>query len=544
MRSIYFLTILMWYLLMANTTFCFTKYDTLRGSNGSGRSWWDVQHYDLKVVLDTSSRSISGMCSIGLIIDGKSRDSMQIDLQHPMVVDEVAIDGQSVGHSLKVTRDSNVVWLVYPFSRWGRGEKHIVTLKYHGVPRAAVRPPWDGGFTWTRDSLGALWMAVSCQGLGASVWWPCKDAQWDEPDSGMDLRFSFLQPNIPLMVVSNGRRVAEQDGSYHYRVSNPINNYDATFYVGDYIHWHDSLMGEKGKLDIDYYVLRYNETRAREHFKVVKPMLHCFEYWLGPYPFYEDGYKLVEAPYLGMEHQSAIAYGNKYVMGYKGLDRTGTGVGLNFDYIIVHETGHEWFGNSITAKDIADNWIQEGFTTYAECLFVDCLLGKDKAYEYCIGEWSNVDNDKPMIGPYGVNEEGSNDIYDKGAAILHMIRVLTNDDSKFRAMLRGLSKQFYHQTVSTEEVEAFISNACGLDLRSFFNQYLRNTEVPKVEYYINAQILYYRFNNVVNGFSLPITVKGTKVDKRLIVNGKWQNIPWKGGYNVSFVPDMLFGLGR
>ncbi|NDC41078.1 MAG: M1 family peptidase, partial [Chitinophagia bacterium] len=309
------------------------------------------------------------------------------------------------------------------------------------------------GISWTHDSLGNPWIAVSCQGLGASAWWPCKDAQWDEPEMGMDMQFTVKgKPgggsSRPFQLVSNGRSVGQLPdaaGVWHWAVKNPINNYDVTFYAGDYVHWHDTLMGEKGKLDLDFWVLRANEQRARRQFAVVKPMLHCFEYWMGPYPFYEDGYKLVEAPYLGMEHQSAVAYGNKYQMGYEGFDRTGTGVGMNFDYIIVHESGHEWFGNNITAKDVADNWIQEGITTYSESLFEECLTNRETALVYTIGEWHDISNGRPLIGEYGVNNEGSRDIYDKGAAIMHMIREMTGNDDTFRNMLRGLTRSFYHK---------------------------------------------------------------------------------------------------
>jgi aminopeptidase N len=288
-------------------------------------------------------------------------------------------------------------------------------------------------------------------------------------------------------------------------------------------------MGEKGRLDLDFWALRYNEARARKQFAMVKDMLHCFEYWMGPYPFYEDGYKLVEAPYLGMEHQSAVAYGNKYQMGYLGRDRSGTGIGMLFDFIIVHESGHEWFGNNVTARDIADMWIHEGITTYAESLYAEWLFGKEKGLEYDLGAWSHIRNDKPIIGDYGVNNEGSGDMYNKGAAIMHMIRMMTNDDEKFRQMLRGLGKEFYHQTVTTGQVEDYISLHTGLELKAFFNQYLRTTNIPHLEYEIKNNRFYYRFTNIVNGFSMPV---------KIFLGGKWyiysptaewQSDTWPGG---------------
>jgi aminopeptidase N len=538
----------MWYLLSANTTFAYTHADTLRGSNGRGRAWWDIQHYDLDVHFDTLNKSIRGRVTISFNVSQQPTDSMQIDLQEPMIIDSVIVGERKPqgkqsydGHEMAFTKEGNVWWITGGFTNWRAGDHRQIIVCYHGAPRIAVRAPWDGGFTWTTDSTGKLWAAVSCQGLGASVWWPCKDAQFDEPDSGMDIRL-----HIPAnySAVSNGRLVdtsidrADGYKAWHWQVKNPINNYDATFYIGDYMQWHDTLAGEKGKLDLDFWVLRYNEARARKQFAVVKSMIHCFEYWMGPYPFYEDGYKLVDAPYLGMEHQSAVAYGNNYQMGYLGYDRTGTMYGLSFDYIIVHESGHEWFGNSITSKDIADMWVHEGITTYSESLFTECLLGKEKAMKYSRGERRNIQNDKPIIGSYGVNEEGSEDMYDKGATMLYMIRLMTNDDEKFRMMLRGLSSQFYHQTVTTKQIEDYIAAHTGLDLTAFFNQYLRTSYIPTLEYFIKDGELSYRFTNIVAGFTLPVMVTGS--DKETVVkpSSGWQHIKWASAY-AKFSPDLL-----
>jgi aminopeptidase N len=542
-----FILFAMWYLLSANTTFAYTHADTLRGSDGRGRDWWNVLKYYLDVAFDTSSKSISGSVIIDFRIARQMPgDSMQIDLQEPLVIDSVfqRYGGTTILQPLVFKREGNAYWVydtLFRFHNWQYTERRSIKIFYHGKPREAVNPPWDGGVSWKHDSMGRQWIAVSCQGLGASAWWPCKDAQWDEPDWGMDMHFS-MQGNY--QVVSNGRlkkTYMEPNGKgYDWHVENPINNYDATFYIGDYVHWQDTLMGEKGKLDLDFWVLKYNEERARNEFAVVKQMIHCYEYWLGPYPFYEDGYKLVEAPYLGMEHQSAIAYGNKFQMGYLGTDRSTSGLGMNFDYIIIHESGHEWFGNSVTAKDIADNWIHEGITTYSESLFAECLLGKEDGQKYCKGEWHNILNNRPIIGDYGVNKEGSPDMYDKGAAIMYMIRTMTNNDEKFRQMLRGLSKEFYHKNVTTNEVETFIAKKTGLNLTGFFNQYLRTADIPELEYYLKNDTLSYRFNNVVEGFTMPLTIKGRK-KKTATINpsAAWQRTEWTGGYNVKFPDDFL-----
>lgn len=550
MKKAAFVVLAMWYLLQANTTFAFTHADTLRGGNGPGRSWWDVRKYDLTVQFDTLNQRITGLCEISFQVLGHAVDSMQVDLQEPMEAKEayMEVEGKNNRVPVILSREGNVCWLHHRFSQLAVGTRATIVIAYSGKPRAAVNPPWDGGFSWKKDSTGKAWIAVSCQGLGASVWWPCKDAQWDEPDEGVDIHLIVPEG---MAAISNGRFKGSKQANiadagdaryeqWNWSVVNPINNYDVSFYLGDYVHWHDTLLGEKGILDLDFWVLRQNEAKARKQFAVVKPMIHCFEYWMGPYPFYEDGYKLVDAPYLGMEHQGAVAYGNGYKMGYMGYDRTFTGIGMNFDYIIIHESGHEWFGNNVTAKDIADNWIHEGITTYSESLFAECLLGKEKAQRYCRGEWRNSQNDKPIIGPYGVNEEGSGDMYDKGAAMMYMIRQLANDDEKFRQMLRGLGQNFYHKTVTTQEVEAYIAAQTGLDLKAFFDQYLRQANLPVLEYYIKRKKLNYRFVNTVPGFTLPITVSAKDLSVVLNPTSEWQTIKWKKGFNVTFSKDFFF----
>lgn len=540
MNKIAFLMI-MWYSLIASTTFAFDRQDSMRGSNGSGRSWWDVQHYALNITFDTSTKSIHGSNVITAKIIAAPTDSLQLDLQELLFLDSVVMDGKH----LNFAKEGNVWWIKHAFSEMDIADRLQFTAYWHGKPRMAKNPPWDGGFIWTKDSLGNPWIAVACQGLGASSWWACKDYQGDEPDSGMVI--SLSEAGNALSKISNGQlseHVEIQIGDTmfsdaRWTITNPINTYNATFYIGEYMSWIDTLMGEKGKLDLSFYALRYNEAKARKQFAVTKQMLHCFEYWLGPYPFYEDGYKLVEAPYLGMEHQSAVAYGNEYKMGYRGIDRSGTGVGLLFDFIIIHESGHEWFGNNITAQDVADNWLHEGFTTYTETLFAECAFGKEKAYAYTRGQWKGIRNDKPVIGNYGVQDDGSSDKYDKGAAVVHMIRTIMNDDEKFRQLLRGLNKDFYHQAVSSAAVEAYINKFANYNFTPLFNQYLRNTDIPEFEYYIKKKKLFFRFKNVVNNFSLPITITGA--EKTTIINptASWQSIKWNGGYGFECSKDFL-----
>ncbi|MGZ5189709.1 MAG: M1 family metallopeptidase, partial [Flavisolibacter sp.] len=383
-----------------------------------------------------------------------------------------------------------------------------------GKPREAVMPPWDGGWIWKKDKQGNQWMSVACQGLGASVWYPCKDHQSDEPDRGARLT---INTTSDLVAVGNGRLKNKlQNGevtAWTWEVTSPINSYNIIPYIGKYENWSDTLQGEKGKLDLNYWVLEADLDKAKKQFEQVKPTLRAFEYWFGPYPFYEDGYQLIQSPHLGMEHQSAVAYGNEFMNGYLGKDLSGTGWGLKWDYIIVHETGHEWFANNITTMDIADMWVHEGFTDYSETLFVEYYYGKEAGNEYVQGLREQIANDQPIIGPYGVNQEGSGDMYYKGANLIHTVRQVINDDSKFRQILRDMNKEFYHQAVTTKQVENFISQKSGKDLSKVFDQYLRSIKIPVLELKAEEDKLKYKWTNVVKGFNMPVR----------LTNGQWIN---------------------
>jgi aminopeptidase N len=486
----------------------FTHQDTLRGTIGPERSWWNVLHYDITIDPDYTAKSISGKTVIEYkVVQENHSDYMQIDLQQPLKIDELFYDGKMyINYPAKPYYNEGNVWHI-PLPKAALNSIHTIGIVYHGNPRIAVNPPWDGGWIFTKDELGRPWMTVACQGLGASVWYPCKDHQSDEPDSGATLHITAADT---LVAVGNGRLTGKKDNNngtttWTWNVINPINNYDIVPYIGKYVNFTDTMMGEKGKLDLSYWVLDYNLEKAKEQFgKNVKPMLHCFEYWLGPYPFYEDSYKLVESSHLGMEHQSAVAYGNHYMNGYLGRDLSGSGWGLKWDYIIVHESGHEWFGNNITSNDLADMWVHEGITDYTETLFVECQYGKEAADEYTQGLRRTIRNDRPIIGPYGVNQEGSGDMYNKGNNLMHTIRQVINDDELFRKILRGLTQTFYHKTVDSKDIEAYISKESGKDLSKIFDQYLRTTKIPVLEYKINGGMLSYHWANCVDGFNMPV----------------------------------------
>ena len=488
--------------------------DVLRGSLNENRDWFDIKRYVIDVTPNYEAKSIVGIVSWKALAVKPSKQ-IQIDLQTPMVIDSILL-WPNVNDSvnairLEFTRSNNIA-IAQIEKQIPKGKQFGLTIFYHGVPKEAIRPPWDGGWIWKKDSNGQPWMSVACQGLGASVWYPCKDHQSDEPEEGAQLTIQ-VPKDKNLIAIGNGRKVAEtnmvninNNNRFSWQVTNPINSYNIIPYIGDYVGWKETYKGLKGKLDISYWVLRSDSAKAVEQFKQVTKMLEAFEYWFGPYPFYEDGFQMVQSPHLGMEHQSAIAYGNQFKNGYLGRDLSGTGWGLKWDFIIVHESGHEWFANNITTKDIADMWVHEGFTNYSETLFTEYFYGKKAGDEYNYGIRKGIKNDIPIIGPYGVNQEGSGDMYPKGANLIHTIRHAINNDSLFRNILMGLNTQFYHQTVTTQQVENYISVRAGFGFQKVFDQYLRTIQIPVFSYSYNEKekILTYQYKNCVTGFNLPL----------------------------------------
>jgi aminopeptidase N len=531
----------------------FTHADTLRGSLNENRDWWDVLRYDIEVKPDYESKTIEGKCNITFKVKKKGK-KMQIDFQEPMLINEpivfyglidsahkdnkVAAPQYIAANEFRRIEQSYIIDVPEEFT-W-KDRNYTVEFKFTGKPKEAKNPPWDGGWIWKKDSLNRPWMSVAVQGLGASAWYPCKDYQGDEPDSGASL--TIIVPDT-LVAVGNGRLKAEslipnsQLRSFTWEVKNPINNYNIVPYIGKYVNWSDTLSTTlysgfdpfestenppfQRTFKLDFWVLDYNLEKAKRQFEQVKPMLRCFQYWFGPYPFYEDGYKLVDAPHLGMEHQSAVAYGNGYKNGYRGRDLSGTGWGLKWDFIIVHESGHEWFANNITTKDIADMWVHEGFTNYSETLYTEWLFGKQAGDEYNFGIRRNIRNDIPIIGQYGVNNEGSGDMYYKAGNMIHIIRKVINNDDKFRQVLRGLNATFWHQTVTTKQIENYINKESGIDFQKTFDQYLRTTQIPQLEFKFSKdkKTVSYRWTNCVDGFDLPLVIN----NKRYNPTTKWNS---------------------
>lgn len=493
------------------------KHDSLRGSITESRAWWDVTYYHLDIKVDPKTKTIAGKNTIHYTVI-KDHDIMQIDLQKPMRINKVMQDDKilavkSIGNAHFITLEKEQAVT----------SKNKIEVYYDGKPTEAINPPWDGGISWKKDENNKHFIASSCQVLGASVWWPNKDHLYDEVDS------LLVSVNVPsqLMNVSNGKlrdvqRNLDLTTTYHWFVSEPINNYNVAINIGNYVNFGDTYEGEKGKLKLDYYVLKDNLKKAQKQFTDVPRLLKAFEHWFGPYPFYDDSYKVVETPYLGMEHQSAIAYGNKYKNGYLGSDVSLSGWGSKFDYILIHESGHEWFGNSITNKDVADMWIHEGFTAYSESLFVDYHYGKKAASEYVIGTRSSIVYDAPIIGKYDVNKQGSDDMYFKGSNMLHTLRQLINDDEKWREILRGINKEFYHTTVTTAEIEGYLNSKTTIDLSLFFDQYLRNINIPTLEYSFIKGNLKYRYTNTIANYAIPLRIFANNQEIWITPSTTWQ----------------------
>ena len=497
-----------------------TRQEMLRGTVTPEREWWDVLHYDLKVQFFPETRRLKGSNEI-TFKTLKAGNKMQIDLQPPLAITKVT-HGDS---QLKFEREGNVYWVSFERDV-PKGVEDKIEVFYEGVPTASKNPPWVGGITWGRDDLGDNFINTTCEGIGASIWWPNKDHGSDEPDRGMNITVTVPEN---LTAVSNGRLkktdhdVAGKTRTFHWEVVNPINNYGVNINIGNYVNLSEKYRGLGGALDIDYWVLPHQKDSAMKQFKEVPRMLEAFEHWFGKYPFYEDSYKLVTVSYPGMEHQSSVTYGNWFRNGYLQRDGSGTGVGFKFDFIIVHESAHEWFGNNISMKDAADMWIHEGFANYAESLFVEYYFGKKDAEDYVVGNRRLIRNDRPIIGTYGANREGSGDMYPKGGNMLHTIRHIINDDAKWLSILRGLNADFWHQTVTTQQIESYISNKAGIDLSKVFDQYLRTTKIPLLKYQTNGKTVAFRYERVVEGFAMPIRVRINGKEVSLTPNAATQS---------------------
>ncbi|MCL8537116.1 M1 family metallopeptidase [Chryseobacterium gallinarum] len=514
-----------------------TREDSLVGSVTPEKAWWDLLHYDITVKPDYPTKTLTGNNKIKYkTLSGGNSKMMQIDLVKPLTIDSAFQDNKKLTFHNK----DNIWYISLP--KHSKSKSYELNIYYSGKPVESVSPPWDGGMVWAKDSLNRPWISVACQYKGASLWYPCKNMLYDEPDEGASI--SIIVP-ADMTAVGNGRWVgkklsSDRTAKYTWKVVNPINHYGISFYAGNYVNISQTYQGRKGKLDMSYWILDYNRQKALDHMipEAVQTM-KSLERWFGPYPFYEDGFKIVEATYIGMEHQSAIAYGNNYTKGtFKGKDISKTGWGKKTDRLIVHETAHEWFGNSITASDIADRWIQEGFAGLAEELVIADLCGRKAGEEFLVARYKGIDNEKPIIGRYGINEDSSSDNYIKGWAVIHMIKTIMNDDEKFRKILQGVTASFYHKVTSTQEIEDYIITKSGMNFKPLFNQYLRTTQIPELEYSIKNNELRYRFTNCIDGFFMPVKIDGS--DDWLFPTVSWQTFQLKNNNITEINTDPNF----
>jgi aminopeptidase N len=517
----------------------YTHADSLKGKVTKEREWWNVLHYELRASFNEKDSSVSGFNKTTYKVLFPLQ-VMHIDLREPMILDSAIQNNKKCNWK----KDGDA-YFINLSSEQKVNEQNQITFYFHGKPKAAKLPPWDGGLIWKKDKNDNPWISIACQGMAGSVWFPNKDHMYDEPDS---VSFFITAPKN-LVAVAGGKlrsTIENKNGTktWNWAVVNPINNYSIIPYIGKYVNFKDTLNGEGGVLDINYWVLDYNLEKAKEHFKETKTMLSCFENWFGKYPFYEDGFKLVEAPHLGMEHQSAVAYGNNYVKGYMGRDLSGTGWGLKWDFIIIHESGHEWFGNNISVKDVADNWVHEGFTAYSENLYTEYLFGKEAGADYVIGTRKSIDNDKPVIGDYEVNRDGSGDMYYKASNMLHTIRQLVNNDSTWKCFLRDINKTFWHTTTTSKEVEAYMISYLKLDLSRVFDQYLRTTQIPTFEYYWKDDVLSLRWTNCVKGFNMPVRVNIGNNSLLLRPTEKWNSIGLPKEMDVTINRNYLVNIEK
>ena len=491
----------------------FTRKDSLRGTLSNIRNNYDVKFYNLDIKIDIENRFISGFNEIKfLALEDVSK--IQIDLFDNMKINKIEHNKKSI----KFNREFNAVFIDFP-NTLKKGSISSIKVFYEGKPMVAKRAPWDGGFVFKKDKNGNPHVGVACQGTGASLWWPNKDHQSDEPDSmAINITSSSLYEEV-----SNGRLRAKKDlgdgyTRFEWFVSNPINNYNVSVNIADYYHWTETYSSKVDgeNLTLDYYVLKDDAEKALKQFEQVKPMMDAFEKRFGKYAFYTDGYKLVQTPYLGMEHQSCVAYGNAFKNGYLGFDMSGSGEGMKFDYIIIHETAHEWWGNNVTSYDIADMWIHEGFGQYSEVVYLEELYGRESANKYLNGIKRGVGNKEPVIGPYGVNKEGSGDMYPKGALFLNTLRSYINDDKIWWDIVKSLQTEYRHKNISTNDVLLLMNKKSGKELSPIFDQYLKHSDLPELilnmKYENSKVVLSYQWKTDVTGFNMPIDliIKGEK----------------------------------
>lgn len=496
-----------------------TPEDLRRGEYGRYRANNDLRHYTLDVRVDPAAKTIAGSNQIRFtMLQDDTR--IQLELYANFRIDAITLDATT----LKYERAANTLYIDVP-QTLRKGRTYTVTVKYAGAPQEIGR---FGGLAFRTDPSGKPWITTANEGDGSSVWWPSKDQWRDEPDEGIDIRVAV--PN-GLTDVSNGKFMGKTDlgdgyTRWDWRVHYPINSYNVSLNIAEYVHFSETL----GDLPLDYYVLPGSLEKAKVQFAQAKPMIEAFQKYVGPYPFPKDGYKLIEVPYSGMEHQSAVTYGNRFANGYLERDWTGVGISPKFDFIIIHESGHEWFGNAVSAADVSDMWIHEGWTTYLECVYVEALFGHDDALTYTNAYKKKVGNKEPVITQRGIHRDPTQDMYFKGALFLHTLRGIVDDDARWWQLVRDTYSTFKYRNIMTEDLVRFFNQQLKQDLTPVFNQYLRRAELPRLEltFDTSASTVAYRWNAAEPGFAMPIKV-GTA--------GRWRTVRPTADWQVMANPD-------
>ncbi len=486
----------------------------LRGAYGRLRSNNDLLSYHLDLRVDPSRKHLSGKNTIRFrMLEDDAR--IQIDLYENLDVDKILLDGKE----LDFGRELNAVFVSFP-ETLKAGETYEIEFHYSGSPAEQGR---FGGIKFSTDPEGRPWVNTACQGEGGSIWWPCKD-QWRDEVESMDI--SISAPN-GLQNVSNGRFQGKEDlgdgfTRWDYRVNYPINSYCVSLNIGAYEHFSEKF----GDLTLDYYVLPESLEDARRQFAQVKPMMEAFYHYFGEYPFPDDGYKLIHVPYSGMEHQSAVTYGNGFTNGYHNRDWTGVGVSTKFDFIIIHETGHEWFGNAVSASDVSDMWIHEGWTTYLECMYVEHVFGYDDALKYTNAYKRKIRNRRPIITQRGIHQTPPQDMYFKGALFLHTMRGVMDDDEKWWALVREVYDSFKFKNILTEDMVELFNQRYERDMTAVFDQYLRRADLPTLELAFDEEAgkVNYRWQATIEGFDMPIRVGDPEAWQTIEPTTEWQSM--------------------
>jgi len=507
-----------------------THAEVLRGEYGRYRANYDLLYYDLDVRIDPDKKWIGGKNTIRFKML-KDDTRIQLDLFSNFTIDRIVLDKAE----LKYTRELNTVFIDFP-QTLRAGRTYAVDFHYSGQPQEIGR--FDA-LAFKKDPMGGHWINTANEGVGSAVWWPSKDSWRDEPE-GMDIRVSI--PN-DLIDVSNGRFIEKTDQGdgytkWHYRVHYPINSYNVSLNIGHYVHFGEQM----GDLTLDYYVLPGSLDKAKQQFTQSKGMIEAFEKYFGEYPFKKDGFKLIEVPYSGMEHQSAVTYGNRFANGYLERDWTGVGISLKFDFIIIHESAHEWFGNAVSAADQADMWIHEGWATYLECLYVEHTFGYDDYLKYTNGYKTKIANAEPIVIQRGIARDPNQDMYFKGALFIHTLRSVINDDAKFFKLLRDLYAEFKFKNNFTEDIVAFVSKQLGQDMAPIFDQYLRRTALPVLELTLNEseKTMSYRWNAAERGFAMPIRVGDPAKWQTIQPSADWKSLSWTAGRDAFKVATDLY----